>query len=229
MPILTGFSEISMPRRAMETSEREKLFRANGIEDMCKKRSEEYHHIKASWEAWCVDQQLKRDTDEEKLEKELEHLRAALDDAEQEDSRATEELGQLLSRPLMHRDDSPDIEELFAETDRWHSDLRRIRANRDHPGQNKQTIMSNIEEIQNKIRGLPAAYDSVWKEEARRVRKQLAEIWQPQSQPDSSTTVSQSTWLPIPSTDMPCLTAEPLKRCRSEPDETAHKSSFLCR
>lgn len=213
----------------MDTSEREKLFRANGIEDMCKKRSEEYHHIKASWEAWCVDQQLKRDTDEEKLEKELEHLRAALDDAEQEDSRATEELGQLLSRPLMHRDDSPDIEELFAETDRWHSDLRRIRANRDHPGQNKQTIMSNIEEIQNKIKGLPAAYDSVWKEEARRVRKQLAELWQPQSQPDSSTTVSQSTWLPISSTDMPCLTAEPLERCRSEPDETAHKNFFLCR
>lgn len=213
----------------MATSEREKFFRANEIEDMCKKRSEEYKCIKASWEAWCLDQQRKRDTEEEKLGKELDQLRVALDDAEREDSRATEELGQLLSRPLMHRDDSPDIEELFAETDRWHSDLRRIRANRDHPEENKKTIMSNIEEIQNKLKGLPAAYDLVWKEEARRVRKQLAEIWQPTSQPDSSTTVSQSTWLPISSTDMPCLTVEPFKRCRSESDETAHKTFFLCR
>lgn len=211
MPILTGSSEIPIPRNAMETSEREKLFRANEIEDICKKRSQEYQHIKASWEAWCVDQKLKRDTEGKKLEKELEQLRAALDDTQQEDSRANEELGQLLSRPLMHRDDSPDIEELFAETDRWHSDLRRIRANRDHPGKNKQIIMSNIEEIQNKLKGLTAAYDSVCKEEARRVRKQLAELWQPQSQPDSSTTVSQSTWLPISSTDIQCMTAEPLK------------------
>lgn len=213
----------------METSEREKLFRANEIEDICKKRGQEYQHIKASWEAWCVDQKLKRDPEEKRLEKELEQLRATLDDTQQEDSRANKELGQLLSRPLMHRDDSPDIEELFAETDKWHSDLRRIRASRDHPGENKQTIMSNIEEIQNKLKGLTAAYDSVWKQEARRVRKQLAELWQPQSQADSSTIVSQSTWIPNSSTDMPCLTAEPLKRCRSEPDETAHKNFFRCR
>ena len=126
MPILTGFSEFPKAGKAMETSERERFFRTNEIEDMCKKRSEEYQRIKARWEAWCVDQQLKRDTEEEKLEKELEQLRVALDDTQQEDSRANEELGQLLSRPLMHRDDSPDIEELFAETDRWHSDLRRI-------------------------------------------------------------------------------------------------------
>lgn len=229
MPTLTGFSEPPITRKAMATSERENFFRANEMEDMCKKRSEEYKRIKASWEAWCLDQQLKRDTEEEKLEKELGQLRAALDDVEQEDSRATEELGQLLSRPLMHRDDSPDIEELFAETDRWHSDLRRIRANRDHPGENKKTIMSNIDEIQNKLKDLTAAYDSVWKEEARRVRKQLAELWQPQSQPDSSTAVRQSTWLPISSTDMSCLTVEPRKRCHSDSDETAHKSFFLCR
>lgn len=213
----------------MANAERGQLFRADKLEDMCEKRSEEYRIIKANYETWCVDQQQKLQTETEELENELRQLKENLSDLELGDLRATEELNQLLSRPWMHRDDSPDIEELFAEADRFNSELRRIRANRNRPDEHNQAILSNIEKLQNKLEGLPEAYALTRKEETRRLREQLEGLWQPSSQPDSSIPVSQSTWLPDPSTDMRCLTAEPRKRYRSEADETAHGSIPLCR
>ncbi|KAG6363519.1 hypothetical protein INS49_008620 [Diaporthe citri] len=172
----------------MANAEREHLFGADKLEDMCKKRSEEYQRIKANHEAWCVDQQQKQQMETEELEDELRQLKKHLSDVELEDSRATEKLGQLLSRPWMHREGSPDIEALFAEADRWNSDLCRIRADRDRPGEKKDAIVRDIEKVQNKLEGLPAAYALIRKEETRRLREQLEDLWHRQNQPDSLTT-----------------------------------------
>lgn len=43
----------------MASAERQRLFEAGDLEDMCKKRSEEYQSLKASYETWCADQQQK--------------------------------------------------------------------------------------------------------------------------------------------------------------------------
>lgn len=101
-----------------------------------------------------------------------------------DNSRATEELGQLLSRPWMQRDGSPDIDELFAEADRWNSDLRRIRADRDRPGEKKEAILRDIEKTRNKLEGLPAAYALIRKEETRRLKEQLKDLWHRHNQQD---------------------------------------------
>lgn len=196
----------------MANAERERLFTTDELEDMCKKRSGEYRNIKTNYETWCVDQQRELQAETEELENELRQLKKNLSDLEPKEVRATKELSQLLSRPGMHRDGSPDIEELFAEADRFDWDFSRIRANRDRPEEHKQAILGDIEKLQNKLEGLPAAYALTRKEETRRLRKELEDLWQPSSQSDVSTTVSQGTWLPAPSTDMPCLTAEPRKR-----------------
>lgn len=176
----------------MANAQRENLFEAGKLEDMCKKRSEEYQGIKANYEAWCVDQQQNLQTEREELEDELRQLKKNLSDVEQGDSRASEELGKLLSRPWMHREDSPDIEELFAEADRWNSDLRRIRADRDRPSVNKQAIVRDIEKIQNKLEGLPAKYALIRKEETQRLKEQLEDLWRRQNQSYSLTIVSPS-------------------------------------
>lgn len=160
----------------MANAQRENLSGADKLEDMCKKRSEEYQGIKANYEALRVDQQQKQQTEREELEDKLRQLKKDLSDVEQEDLRASEELEQLLSRPKVHRDGSADIEELIAEADRWHSDLRRIRADRDRLGENKETILRDIEKIQNKLEGLPAAYAQFHKEETRRLGEQLEEL-----------------------------------------------------
>lgn len=160
----------------MANAERELLVGADKLEDMCMKRSEQYQRIKANHEAWCVDRQQKQQMEREELEDELRQLKKRLSDVEQEDLRASEELGRLLSRPRMHRDGSPDIEELFAETDKWYSDLRRIRAERDRLGENKEAIVREIEKIQSKLEGLPAAYGLIHKEETRRLGEQLEDL-----------------------------------------------------
>ncbi|KAL2275894.1 hypothetical protein FJTKL_01449 [Diaporthe vaccinii] len=160
----------------MANAERELLVGADKLEDMCMKRSEQYQRIKANHEAWCVDRQQKQQMEGEELEDELRQLKKRLSDVEQEDLRASEELGRLLSRPRMHRDGSPDIEELFAEADKWHSDLRRIRADRDRLGENKEAIVREIEKIQSKLESLPAAYGLIHKEETRRLGEQLEDL-----------------------------------------------------
>ncbi|KAK7741356.1 hypothetical protein SLS63_000909 [Diaporthe eres] len=160
----------------MANAQRENLFGADKLEDMCKKTSEDYQGIKANYEAWCVDQKQKQQTEREELEDGLRQLKNHLSDVEQEDLRASEELRKLLSRPRMHRDGSPDVGELFAEADKWHSDLRRIRADRDRLGENKEAIVREIEKIQNKLGGLPAAYALVHKEETRRLGDQLEDL-----------------------------------------------------
>lgn len=210
--MLDGLPRTSINRRAMASAERERLFRADKLEDMCEKRSEEYQSIRANYEAWCVSQHQRLQTETEELEDELIRLKKHLSDADLEDSKATEELKQHLSRPPMHRDGSPDIEELFAKGDKWHSELRRIRADCNRPRDDKNAILRDIEKVQNKLEGLPLAYALLQKEETRRTREQLEGLWQQQSQSDSLTTVSQSTLLLAPSTDTPCLIEEPCKR-----------------
>lgn len=160
----------------MANAQHENLFGADKLEDMCKKTSEDYQGIKANYEAWCVDQKQKQQTEREELEDGLRQLKNHLSDVEQEDLRASEELRKLLGRPRMHRDGSPDVGELFAEADKWHSDLRRIRADRDRLGENKEAIVRDIEKIQNKLGGLPAAYALVHKEETRRLGDQLEDL-----------------------------------------------------
>lgn len=176
----------------MANAEREYLIRAERLEDMCEKRSEEYQRIKANYEAWYADQQRKLQMETAELEDELVQLKKHLSDVELDNSRATEELGQLLSRPWMQRDGSPDIDELFAEADRWNSDLRCIRADRDRPGEKKEAILRDIEKTQNKLGGLPAAYALIRKEETRRLKEQLRDLWHRHNQQDRVIAVSQS-------------------------------------
>lgn len=192
----------------MAKADRETVLGADELEDVCKKRSEEHQSIKANYEKWCADQQQKLQTETGKLEGELRQLKKSLADVELEDARAAEELGRLLSRPWMQQEGSPDIDDLFAEADRWNTELRRIRATRDRPGENKTAIQREIEKVQNKLEGLPAQYTLRRIRETLRVREQLEDLWQRQSQPGASTTVSQSRWLPASSADRSSLTVE---------------------
>lgn len=191
----------------MASPKSERPFEADDLEDICRKRSEEYQNLKASYETWCVDQQQKLQAETEELGDELRQLKKRFTDMELAYARATEELEQLLSRPWAQRDGSPDIEELFAEGDRRNAELRRIAAIRDSPGEDKKAILREIEKIQNKLEGLPAAYDLIRKKETRGLREKLEQLWQRQSQPDFSATVSQSTRLPASSTDWSSVAA----------------------
>lgn len=172
-------------------------FEADDLEDMCQRRSEEYQSLKASYETWCVDQQQKLQAETKELEDELRQLKKRSTDMELAHMRATEELEQLLSRPWAQRDGSPDIEELFAEGDRRNTELRRIAAIRDRPGEDKKTNLREIEKVQNRLEGLPAAYDLIRKEETRGLKDKLEQLWQRKSQPDFLATVSQSARLPL--------------------------------
>lgn len=176
----------------MADVERQQLFTADELEDMCKKRSEGYQSIKANYEAWRGNQQQKLQVETRELENELRQLKNDLADMELEDLRACEEFGELLSRPWTPGDDSSGIEEIFAEADRWNTELCRIKANRDRPVEDEKTVLLNIEKIQDKLEGLPAAYALIQEEETRRLREQLEGLWQRKSQPESSTTVSRS-------------------------------------
>lgn len=213
----------------MESPQAGQIFGADELEDMCKKGSEEYQTIKAKYQQSCVDQQQKMQVETEELEGELGRLKKCLTDAELEEERATEELRQLLSRPWLQRDGTPDIDELLDKADRRNMELRRLRENRDRAGVEKKTTLRQIETIQNKLQGLPQAYAVIKKEETRRLREQLEDLWQRSSRPDSFINVSQSTWIPVPSTDRSSLTpGSPGCRC-SEAERTDHGSLHLFR
>lgn len=173
------------------------IFGADELEDMCKKGSEEYQTIKAKYQPWRVDQQQKMQIETQELEGELGRLKKCLTDAELKEERATQELTQLLSRPWLQRDGTPDIDELLDKADRRNMELRRLREKRDRAGGDKKTILRQIETIQNKLQGLPQAYAVIKKDETRRLREQLEDLWQRSSQPDSFTNVSKSAWIPV--------------------------------
>lgn len=165
-------------------------FEVDGLEDIQKKRTMEIQNPKSNNKAWPAYQQQESQAEREELEDELRQLRERFADMELADVRAAVELKQLLSRPLTNRDGSPDIEELFAEASRREVELRRIKADRERPGQDKKTILHEIKKIQIKLQGLEGPYTLVRKEETQRPGDKLQQLNERKSQPDDSGSVS---------------------------------------
>lgn len=164
-------------------------FEVDGFEDMWKPRTKELQSQKSSHKKLPFDQQQGLQAEREELEDDLRQLRKRFADMELADVRAATELKQLLSRPLTNRDGSPDIEELFAEANRRDIELRRIKAKRNRPGQDKKAILHEIEKIQTKLEDLGGPYALVRKD-TRRMGEKLEQSYERQSQPDYSCSVS---------------------------------------